>query len=342
MKPFLIIGGYGAVGTAVVKALRTFQPALPLVIAGRNPKKAQAAAAAWENAIGVTVDTNRSDLGLPPGLALSGIALLTNDLSTFPAKYAVNAGIPYTSIATQLVHLAPKLAVQIGGSRQSASLLQDTSFAGTLVLTALQILNGFSHVDSIKIGAVMDDQDLGGPASQSDVGDFGDKAPGFLVDAHAWIQPDNTQETRTFQLLDGTAYRGVSFPSFDVPELAAKSSAQAIRLDFVLAETPGRRLNGQPSVEIVYEISGTLIDGETATVTAQLSHPQGQTVLTGIGVAVGIEALLGIRNDCPPPPGLYLPSTLIDAAHMVLRLKQAGAELRAQLIGEQGARAFTL
>jgi len=181
MNPFLIIGGYGAVGTQATNSLRRFQPDLPLVLAGRDGKKAQAAARQLGNAVGVAVDTRKADLGLPTDFKPSGIALLTNDLSTHPAKYAVLHGIPYTSIATQLTHLAPKLAVQINGYARSVSLLQDTNFAGALVLTALELMRRFSRIDTIQIGVVMDEQDLGGPASQADVGDFSDKAPGFLL-----------------------------------------------------------------------------------------------------------------------------------------------------------------
>ncbi|MER2298477.1 MAG: hypothetical protein ABS956_13420 [Pseudomonas sp.] len=342
MNPFLIIGGYGTVGTETIKALRKFQPNLPLVIAGRDRNKAEAAANTHGNAVGVAVDTSRPDLGLPDAMQLSGIALLTNDISTHPAKYAVTKGIPYTSIATQLVHLAPKLAVQIAGMKKSASLLQDTSFAGTLVLAALQIIEQFSRVDTITIGAVMDDQDLGGPASQSDAADFEGHAPAFLIEGGAWVKPDSHQGSRTFELLDGSTCEGASFPSFDVPELSARFGAQSIRLDFAFAETPGRRLHGQPSVEIIYEISGLLTDGEAATVTVQLSHPRGQTVLTGIGVAVGIEELLGLREDKATPPGLYLPSTLIAPPHMTSRLKEAGAVFQGKIAGAQGSRVFSL
>lgn len=330
MHPFLIIGGYGTVGTEAIKALRQFQPGLPLALAGRDVKKAEAAAAAIGNAVGVAVDTRRADLGLPSELKLSGIAVLTNDLSTYPARYAVREGIPYTSIATQLTHLAPKLAVQIGGRTRAVSLLQDTSFAGTLVLAALEVMSRFSRIDRIEIGAVMDDQDLGGPASQSDAGDFGDKAPGFLLDDGAWVQPGEEQGSRSFSLLDGSSYQGSSFPSFDVPELAAKSDAPFIRYDFAFGETPGRRASGQPSVDIVYEMTGTLSDSGSATLKAQLTHPRGQTVLTAIGVAVGIEALIGLAGSGSVEPGLYLPSTLIEPAHMVRRLQEAGAELLVQ------------
>lgn len=328
MKPFLIIGGYGTVGAVAAKALRSFAPDLPIILGGRNQQKAEAAAEALGNAQGVTVDTQRKDLGLAGDLKLSGIALLTNDVSTHPASYAIQHGIPYTSIATQLTHIAPKLAVQISGLTKAASLIQDTSFAGTLVVTGLALLDRFSHVETINVGAVMDDQDLGGPASQSDTSDFGDKAPGFIYKTGSWVQPDSAESLRAFELLDGTTYEAESFPSLDAPELVASSTASSVRLDFTFGETPGRRDHGQPSVEVVYEITGTLTNGEHANVVAQLSHPRGQTVLTGIGVAVAIESLLGLPGARAVPPGLYLPSTLIDPTHMLQRLRETGAELR--------------
>ncbi|MBB5767797.1 hypothetical protein [Xanthomonas euroxanthea] len=65
----------------------------------------------------------QGDLGLPPDLQISGIAVLTNDLSTHPAKYAMRHPIPYTSIATQRTKLTPKLAVHVGGYARAAGLM---------------------------------------------------------------------------------------------------------------------------------------------------------------------------------------------------------------------------
>ncbi|WP_206515150.1 hypothetical protein [Xanthomonas sp. BRIP62411] len=49
--------------------------------------------------------------------------MLTNDLSTHPAKYAMRHRIPYASIATQRTKLAPKLAVHVGGCARAAGLM---------------------------------------------------------------------------------------------------------------------------------------------------------------------------------------------------------------------------
>lgn len=78
--------------------------------------------------------------------------------------------IPHTSIATQLTKLAPKLAVHAGGC--AAGLMESPHFARVLVPVALSLMQRFSRIERIAIGAVMDDLDLGGPKSQNDVAGF--------------------------------------------------------------------------------------------------------------------------------------------------------------------------
>lgn len=322
--PFLIIGGYGTVGSHLIKVLREFQPELPLALAGRNADKAAEAAALYDNAIGVAVDTTREDLGLGGGREFSGIALLTNDLSTNPAKYALRNAIPYTSIATQLTHIAPKLALHIQNSEKSVSLLLDTSFAGTLVMLGLSIADQFSTVRDFKVGAVMDDADLGGPAATSDHEDYAVAAAGLILENGIWKRPTKEQENRTFTLLDGSSYDASSFPSIDLAELVAKTNALSARLDFIIATTPQRQAGGSPSVEIIYEIEGKSKLGEDTKRKVQLTHPLGQSYLTAVGVAVAIETLVGAVG-VQPKNGIYLPSSLIDADHMRNRLIQSGA-----------------
>ena len=324
--PFLIIGGYGTVGSFVVGILRTIQPDLPLAIGGRSADKATQAAAQHENVVGLAVDTTREDLGLPAGQDLSGIAMLTNDLSTHPAQYAMRHGIPYTSIATQLTHLGSKLALHISNAAKSVALILDTSFAGTLIAAGLHLANGFATVSKIDIGAVMDDEDLGGPAARSDGDDFAQTPAGLILADGVWKKPDAEQEARAFALLDGSSYTGFSFPSIDLPDLVEKTGATSARLDFALAESPQRRAGGAPSVEILYEIEGVLPDGETASLKAQLTHPKGQSYLTALGVAIAIETLTGAVGE-KPANGVYLPSSLLSPEHVVARLQEAGATL---------------
>lgn len=325
MPPFLIIGGYGTVGSLAVNALRKFQPELPLAVAGRDAAKATAAASLHSNVVGFAVDTTREDLGLPVGQVFSGVAVLTNDLSTHPALFAARHRIPYTSIATQLNHLGPKLALHAKWSSDSASLILDTSFAGVLILAGLHIATRFEKVLDIEIGVLMDEKDLGGPASLADVGDFDETPPGLVLSNSNWQKPTANQEKRMFSLIDGTEYTGTSFPSVDIPDIAAAISPVSARLDFTYGVSPGSRDHGSPSVEIVYDIDGILPGGQRDTIKAQLSHQKGQTALTALGVAVAIEMLAGKVTGRAVPAGIYMPSSLIPADHMFKRLQEGGA-----------------
>jgi hypothetical protein len=56
-------------------------------------------------------------------------------------------------------------------------------------------------------------------------------------------------------------------------------------------------------------------------------HPAGQAPLTALGVALGLERLLGLDGDEPVAPGLYLPEVLIDPAYFVRRMTESGAHV---------------
>lgn len=322
-KPFLIIGGYGTVGSYLISLLNQFIPDLPIIIAGRNLEKARNTAALYNNTIGVVVDTHRADLGLDTALELSGIAVLTNDLSTFPAKYAISKGIPYTSIATQLNHFAPKLALYLNNPNGQL-LIQDTSFAGVLISLGIYYSKYFLRVEQIRVASLMDENDLGGPASQADVDDFGIKEYGLLLENSQWIVPRNGKEVHEYIAEDGFHFTATSFPGFDAPELACATDASSVRVDFAFGESQGRRSGNQPSIEIIYELDGIFPDGEAGSLKFQLTHPKGQAYLTAVGVAVGIESLM-LNN---PHKGMYLPSQEIDPERMMSRLVQSGALLK--------------
>jgi hypothetical protein len=53
-------------------------------------------------------------------------------------------------------------------------------------------------------------------------------------------------------------------------------------------------------------------------------HPEGQRPLTALGIALGVERLLGLRG-APVAPGIYTPEALLDPAYVVERLTEVGA-----------------
>ena len=293
-----------------------------MVIAGRNAEQARKSAGRYDNTTGIAVDTQREDLGIDASMKFSGIAVLTNDLSTHPAQYAITHGIPYTSIATQLNHIAPKLTLYLRNP-DCRVLIQDTSFAGILISAGIHCSGYFQKVKRIRAAALMDENDLGGPASQADSGDFSQKEAGLLLEDSQWIVPRDGKERREYILEDGFAFTGVSFPGFDAAELAYATGASSARVDFALGQSHGSRHGKKPSVEVIYEIEGTFTDGQDGILKFQLTHPEGQAFLTAVGVAVGIESLL--LND--KNPGLYLTSQKIAPELMLSRLVQSGAIL---------------
>lgn len=322
--PFLIIGGYGTVGSHLVSILNQFLPELPVVIAGRSEKKASEAASRFSNATGIAVNTQRADLGLDSQDQFSGIALLTNDLSTHPAEYAIRQGIPYTSIATQLNHIAPKLALYLNHLSTCRILIQDTSFAGALISAGIHCTKGFRSVEQIRVGVLMDENDLGGPASMADFDDFSQKEPGLVLERSQWKVPRNGDEQRKYVLNDGSSFIASSLPGFDAAELAQMTKAHSVRVDLVVGQSPGSLKGDNPSVEILYEIDGILVNGKHESVSFQLTHPKGQSYLTAVGVAAGIESMLMNTEKT----GLYLTSQKINPEMMIERLERTGARLQ--------------
>ncbi|MEQ9899839.1 hypothetical protein ABRP59_09380 [Pectobacterium punjabense] len=322
--PFLVIGGYGAVGSHLVSLLNQFLPELPVVIAGRNAQKAREAASRFSNTTGIVVDIQRADLGLDSQAQFSGIALLTNDLSTLPAEYAISQGIPYTSIATQLNHIAPKLALYLNHLSACRVLIQDTSFAGALISAGIHCTKNFRSVEQIKVGVLMDENDLGGPASMADFDDFAQKEAGLVLEHSQWKVPRNGDEQQKYTLSDGSSFTASSLPGFDAAELAQMTKAHSVRVDLVVGQSPGSLKGGKPSVEILYEIDGILSSGQRESAAFQLTHPEGQSYLTAVGVAVGIESMLMNSEKT----GLYLTSQKINPELMIERLEQTGARLQ--------------
>lgn len=318
-KPFLIIGGYGTVGSHLISILNEFLPELPIVIAGRDEEKACTSAAMYNNTTGIAVDTKRLDLGIDTKLKFSGIAVLTNDLSTCPAQYAIAHNIPYTSIATQLNHIAPKLVLCLNNP-SSRVLIQDTSFAGVLTCAGIYFSSNFQKVELIRVATLMDENDLGGPASRTDSDAFSVKEAGLLLEDSQWKVPRDGKEFREYTLEDGFTFTGMSFPGFDAPELACSTGATTVRVDFALGQSQGSRHRKTPSVDVIYEFDGILPNGESGSLKFQMSHPKGQAFMTAVGVAVGIESLLLDEES----PGIYLTSRKISTELMISRLIQSG------------------
>jgi hypothetical protein len=327
VKPVLILGGSGQAGSAAAALLRRWHPTLPLTIAGRDLGRARRVADGLGGATAVTVDLRRDDLGLPADHEHAAVVAAVWDDHLHGLRHAQRRGVPYLSLSSPLVDIAPEVVA--GAQRAGAApiLLASQWCAGAVVLAALDTARRFERIDTIRIGAVLDEKDIGGPAGTADLQRWSVATTAGLVrrdGVFTWVtDPDAQADVRSF---DGTVLPGRSIPILDVPSLALATGAPNVRVDFAVGESAGRRRGGAPSVEVRIDIDGAGPTGAPLRAGRRLVHPAGQNPLTALGVALGVERLLGLRGE-PVPPGLHTPEALLDPAHAVERMAEIGAVL---------------
>ena len=89
------------------------------------------------------------------------------------------------------------------------------------------------------------------------------------------------------------------------------------------------RRGGEPmSTEIIIELAGEDHAGRPLPRTRHaVVHPQGQMPLTGLGVAMVLERLLGLDGNLPTLPGLHFPYQLLEPTAYFARLEQIGGRV---------------
>jgi hypothetical protein len=325
VEPVLILGGSGQAGAGTAALLRRWHPTLPLTIAGRNIERAQRVADELGGATAVTVDLARGDLGLPAGSSHSAVVAAIWDDHLHGLRYAQQRGLGYLSISSGLVDVGPEVVA--GAQRPNASpiLLASHFCAGIGVLATLHVAREFDRIDSIRVSAVLDELDAGGPAGLADLQRlYTASSAGLrrLDGVFTWLAAPDAQAEALAS--DGTVLPAQSVPILDVPSLAFATGAPNVRFDYALGESAGRRRGGVPSIEIRIDVEGADAAGTPTRVDRYLVHPDGQRPLTTLGVALGVERLIGLRGE-PARPGIHTPESLIDPAYAVERLTELGA-----------------
>lgn len=325
LDPVLIIGGSGFVGSIAARTLRKMQPDLPITIGGRDMAKAQAIADEIGNADTAGVDLDRAGLGLPADRRFSAIAIFLKDDTLNSVRYAQDAGIGILGVATAAFEVGPEVVTHISRP-QSAPILMDSAWlAGTATLPILTFARDFESIESIEIGALLDDLDMGGPAAEADYVRQTSAGPNALVlkdGAWCWIGGDDAK--RNFTGVDGTVVEAAPYCTQDALCLSASTDARSIRFDLAVGETATRRRGEHFSTEIIVEIEGKRKDGSQGRNRYEIVHPLGQAPMTAVGVSVGIERLIGLTGEGPAQPGLHFPSSLINPDYMVARLREFG------------------
>ncbi|GCE01014.1 saccharopine dehydrogenase [Embleya hyalina] len=323
----LILGGSGQAGAGAAAVLRRWHPELPLTIAGRDLDRAQRVADELGEATAATVDLRRGDLGLPTdGKYLAVVAALWDDRLR-GLRYAQERGLPYLSISSGLVDIAPEIVASAQRPGGSPVLVASHFCAGIVVLATLYAAREFERIDTIRIGAVLDESDAGGPAGLADLERWATATSAGLIrrdGVFTWVaEPDARTAVPS---TDGILVPGRSIAILDVPSLALATGAPNVRFDFAVGESARRRRGGPASLEVRIDVEGTGPGGQPRSLHRYLVHPQGQRPLTALGIALGVERLLGLRGEAVPP-GIHTPEALLDVSYTAERLTETGAKL---------------
>ncbi len=207
----------------------------------------------------------------------------------------------------------------------SAIVLGAEWLVGATTIPAIEIAKNFAKVESVKMAALMDEQDKGGPATDIDMQRLGETLPAALTrkdGAFYWRVGEDAQSS--FHAIDGQQTPAFAMSPYDVMGLFNATNAANITFDLAIGETSSRR-QGQPlSTEIIIEISGTDHKGQAQNSRHAVFHPHGQMPLTALGVTMTLERLLGLDGKAAPKPGLYFPSQLLNADRYFSRLEGIG------------------
>lgn len=231
--------------------------------------------------------------------------------------------MPYLSISSGMSDIAPEVVASGQRSTAAPVLLASHWAAGAVVLAAMDAAREFGRVDTVEIGAILDDKDAGGPGSAADLERWAEASPSAMIrqdGVFRWIADVATEVHDA----DGIALPGQLAAILDVPSLALGTGAANVRFAFAMGESSGRRRSGEPSHDVRIHLEGVDQAGAALTRTRHLVHPQGQRPVTAVGIALGVERLVTLRGDLVAP-GIHTPEGLVDPTYAVGRLLESGA-----------------
>ena len=322
--PILLVGGSGVIGRATARYLRAAHPAAPLLIGGRDLARAGGAAAEVGNAEGVVLDLAADDLGLGER-PVGAVAVLPKDDRVAGLRFAQARGVPHVSISGGITEIGPEVAAYVHEPRAAAVVLGAEWLVGATTVPTLEFARAFGRVRDVAIGALLDEQDTGGPATTEDLERLTKTMPAALTrrdGAYVWRVGDDAKAR--FRAVDGTEVEAAAFAAYDVVGLAAATGAPNVQFNLAIGVTSTRRRGEPMSTEILVELAGEDHAGRPLRTRHAVVHPEGQMPLTGLGVAMLLERLVGLDGKPPTPAGLYFPYQLLEPAAYLARLRQIG------------------
>ncbi|MBO0358139.1 hypothetical protein J0X19_09305 [Hymenobacter sp. BT186] len=326
-SPILLVGGSGVVGSWAARFLHDAHPEVPLLLGGRDLAKAQAVAAQIPSAEGVALDLAADDLGLGQR-PVSAVVVLFTDPRLATLRFAQARGIPHLSISAGIFEMGPEVATYMHQPQAAPVVLGTEWLVGATTIPTLEFAQAFGRVHDITIGALLDEQDVTGPAGFVDFERQTKTMPAALVrrdGAFVWQVVDEAKTT--FRAVDDTEQQADIFSVYDVLGLAAATGAPNVQFKLAFGISSTRR-QGQPmSTEILIELAGKDHAGQPLRTRHAVVHPQGQMPLTALGVVLLLERLLGLDGQPAVPAGLYFPYQLLEPRTYLARFQQIGGQL---------------
>jgi hypothetical protein len=323
-NPILLIGGSGVVGRWTARLLRAANPDTPLLIGGRDLAKAEKAAAEIGGAEGIMLDLTADDLGLGERL-VSAVAVLFTDERLAGLRFAQSHGVPHISISPGIIEIGPEVAAYIHNPGAAPVVLGTEWLVGATTVPTLEFAKAFGRVHDIAIGALLDEQDAFGPAAAADLERQTKTLPAALTrreGAYFWRVGEDAKAR--FRAVDGTEMEASAFSPYDVVGLATATGAPNVQFNLAIGVSSTRRRGEPMSTEIVIELAGEDHAGRPLRTRHAVVHPEGQMPLTGLGVAMVLERLIGLDGNPAVPAGLYFPYQLLEPTAYFARLKQIG------------------
>lgn len=327
LSPILLMGGAGAIGQRTAETLRLQHPDVPLIIGARSKPKAEKVAESLGNCDVVIIDPRAEDLGLGDR-KIGAVAVFYSDQRLSGLRYAHARGIAHLNISSGIHEIAPEVAIHIQRPNAAAMVLGYEWLVGATTVSTLAFAQPYSHLETIKIGALVDDEDQGGPAVAEDFERLAREMPSVLArtqDAYIWRSKDDANSS--FQAIDGTVMEASGFSSIDIAGLAAATGASDIEFALGLGVSSSRRAGGLKSTEIIIELTGIDRHGAPLQSRHAVFHPGGAAPLTALGVSMILERLTGLDGKPATPPGLFFPYQILDHAAYFRRLEQDGGKL---------------
>lgn len=327
IPPILLLGSTGQIGQRTAETLRARYPDLPLLIGSRNEARGQQVASGLGHAEAVVIDAHSDDLGLGTR-PISAVAVFYADERLASLRYAHARGIPHLGISSGIYEVAPEVAIHMQRPDRAAIVLGYEWLVGATTVATLAFAKSYARIDSIRIGALVDEDDQGGPAVAEDFARLASVMPSVLArkdGGFVWRKGDDAR--CSFRAIDGTSIEASGFSSIDIAGLAATTGANDIVFAIGTGVSSSRRAGDTKSTEIIIELSGLDAAGSALHSRHGLVHPSGAAPLTALGVSMVLERLAGLDGKPAQQAGLFFPYQVLDHGAYLDRLAQEGGQL---------------